>query len=224
MTRHKYLFFVVMIFGLLVGFACNSGEQGGQTGGPDSLSAANDTNTYEGKIKYYNEMVAQAPSDWNLLSQRSLVHYESGNTQAAIEDIDKALIINFEAPELYHLRGFYAYVQNDDEIALANFKLAADFGSLDPETFYMMGQIHFLRNEFEQADNFYNTAIEIDSLQPTYYFAKGFSQQKQENYEKAMEYYNQSLEIDPGFIKSLAQMFNIQMDILNDQGQSDGDQ
>lgn len=220
MTRYSYPVLVLSLFLLMLTLACNSSGSGSPSDGTDSLATTSDTNSIDGKLKYYDEMIRQAPSDWSLLSERSLVHYQSGNTQAAIADIDQALVINFEAPELYHLRGFYAYVQNDDEVALSNFKLAADFGSLDPETFYMMGQIHFLRNQYEEADKYYDTAIEIDSVQPTYVFAKGFLRQKQGKYDAALTYYDQSLEIDPGFIKSLAQMYNLHGDILGDQAKA----
>ena len=218
MKRQNFVWVgMITLFLLIIAFGTGCGNTGEPEGNaPDSTAMTLDTNTYEGKIVYYNRLVEQSPNDWNLLSQRSLIHYQSGNTQAAIRDVEKAMAISFEAPELYHLKGFYMYVQNEDQAALDNFKLAADFGSLDPETFYMMGQIYFLRNEFEEAEKYYNTAIRFDSLEPTYLFAKGFLQQTQGRYQQAIELYDQSLEIDPGFVKSLAQLYNIQMDVYKD--------
>ena len=75
--KHKWILGLILVYGVVIG--CNSKDDNEGKAGNDSTVTGLDTSSYEGKIVYYNRLVNEAPGDWNLLSQRSLIHYESGN-------------------------------------------------------------------------------------------------------------------------------------------------
>ena len=219
MKRKVWVLLLAAGVSALLASGCNKAGGKGKNGS-DSLSTGMDTMSLEGRIEYLTRLLKASPKDHELLYERSTLLYESGNTDAAIKDVNKAIDHHPDNGDYYHLRGFYAYVQNDDQLALDYFRLAAEFGSTNPETFYQMGQIHFFRKEYASAEEHYNTAIRLDSLDPTYYFAKAFMFQQQGKYDLAESLYDQSLSRDSTFIKSLAQLYKIYMDVKGNPGRA----
>lgn len=221
---HQLLLRTATLFCLILMVACGSGEEGGQTGNtPDSVPIIDtssavlpDSLPLEDKIRILTDRIKFSAENWQLFYERSLLYYESGNTVQAMADIDKAIDYNVTNPKLRHMRGFYFYVQNKDSLAMHNFKNAADLGSDDPETFYHLGQIHFFKNQFPDALDAYDVAISLDSMEPTYHFAKGFLYQDQKNYKKAIEKYEEALSRNPAFIKALAALHDIYLNVRKD--------
>lgn len=182
----------------------------------DSLAAADTTRTPEERIALLTEQMKFSPNNYQLYYDRSLLYYESGNTVQAINDMDRVMELSIKWPDGHHMRGFYAYVQNDDSTALKQFKHAAELGSENPETYYSIGQIYFFRQELDEAARWYDTAIKLDSLQPQYLFAKAFLNQARGQYDLAIAQYQEVLKVDPTFIKALAQLHDIFRDQKKD--------
>lgn len=207
MSKRLTLWFLCLVF-LLGLSACGDGGSGQSGSGQDSLPPV-DTSTLEYKINQLTEQLKFSPTNYELLYKRSLLWYDAGNTFEAIQDVDRCIEHNVKWPQGHHLRGFYAYVQNQDSLALAEFRKAAKLGSVDPETFYSMGQIHFFNKEYTLAEDAFDEAMKIDTLQPLYPFAKGYMYESMGAYDKAIKEYEHSLRLDPGFIKSLSGLYTI---------------
>ena len=200
----------ILVFGLLglvLFLGCNAGKKNGK----DQFKHASefDSTTVEGRINRLSQFIADNPEDYNMYRERSLLHYENGNTEFAIRDINKAIDLFDTAPELWHLKGFYSYVQNQDSLALKMFKRAADLGSEDPETYYQIGQLYFFKGDYKKAEKYYNTAHILAPERPIYYFAKGFLHEKMGNLQLATANYDSALTKDPGFVKALAQLYDL---------------
>ena len=203
--------FILLIF---LFSACNNENKPSQNG--QDNSEIQDTSSIEYKIQRLTLEIEVSPDNYQLYYDRSLLKYQAGNTQGAIEDIDKSINRFVQGPEPYHLRGFYAYVMNDYEKAMLYFKRAAEQGSDDPETYYSLGQIYFFQGDYEEAGKWYNTALELDSLEPTYSFAQGVMSEKQGNMDDAVAKYQESLSKDPAFTKSMARLYELYLNHYKD--------
>ncbi len=212
------LFFPKIIFLCFISFLLNAcGGQKGIGSGHSALdSALADTNSIEFEIQRLNGLIATNGLSHELYRQRSLVMYKSGDSRAAIADIEKAISLYDKSPDLWHLKGFYQYILKEDSLSLASFKQSAQLGSDNPETFFQVGQIYFFRGDFNEAGKWYQTAIELDSLNPGYYFAFGFLKQQEKKVKDAIRWYEKALEKDPSHIKSLSQLHDLYLDSFKD--------
>jgi tetratricopeptide (TPR) repeat protein len=211
----------ISIFSLLAGallalFLSSCKPAGKQIGDIADTLAGDSTLSPEQKIALLTEQMKFSPDNYQLYYDRSLLWYESGNTVQAIADMDRVLDLSIKLPQGHHMRGFYAYVQNDDSTALKHFKHAAELGSEDPETYYSIGQIYFFRHEYPEALKWYDTAILMDSLQPQYRFAKAFLLESQGKVDESIKAYQEVLRVDPTFIKALAQLHDLFRDKKKD--------
>lgn len=168
--------------------------------------------TVEGRIARLTNQIKFAKDNFELYYERSLLWYEAGNTQRAIEDMDRSIDLNIKNPEAYYMRGFYHYVQNDDEAALKDFKRSINVGTDNSEVFFHIGQIHYFRKEYDLALDAYSEAIRLDSINPGYYFAVGFLEQDRGDFDAAIQQYNEALQRNPAFIKALAALHDLYRD------------
>lgn len=203
--------FAFALFLFLVS-SCGGSEKKNTTGN-DSLPSGD---TLQAAISRLTDLIDKNPNDYQNYYERSLLYYQSGNTFQAVQDVEASLRLFDKFPDGYHLRGFYAYVQNEDSLALTYFQKAALMGSENPETYYHMGQIYFFKHNYSEAEKYYNTAISLDSLQPIYPFAKGYMYEAQKKYDKAIEYYEEARKVDPGFIKALWRLHIMYKEVKHD--------
>ncbi|MCB9230564.1 MAG: tetratricopeptide repeat protein [Bacteroidia bacterium] len=224
-TKRKRGFQIVLgaLAGLVL-FSCtgnkNQGNDHQNRHLADSLSQVADTTSLEARLERVNHQLEFGKDNYSLYYDRALIYYQMGNTAQALIDIDKSLDLNDQAPESWHLKGYFAYVQNDNELAQKLFKESARMGSDNPETFYTLGQIQFFKADYPEAEKYYNTAIELDPGDPTYYFAKGFLYESQGKNKKAEELYNLALEKDSSFVKALAQLHDMYLNVYKDAGRA----
>ncbi len=206
-----------LLLAVLLG-ACRS-EETGETPKrkePEAVSMGADS-TVEGQIRRLSNQIKFSENNFELYYDRSLLWYEAGNTQRAIEDMSKSIDLNVKNPEAYYMRGFYYYVQNQDSAALRDFKRSINVGTDNSEVFFHIGQIHYFREEFDLALDAYSEAIRLDSLNPGYYFAVGFLEEDRGNLDAAIAQYNLSLRQNPAFIKALASLHDIYLHEKNNE-------
>lgn len=207
-------FLAVLVFSLLQ-TGC-VGENGAGVGERTIAPSTVGDSSIEGRIQQLTEHIRLSPKNWESYYNRSLLWYETGNTQRAMEDISKSIDLYVKNPDAYHLRGFYLYVQNKDNEALMDFKRAIENGSLNPETFYTVGQIHFFRKEYDLAEDAYTEAVKLDTMQPLYQFALGFMAQERGRTNRAIEHFDEALKRDPTFIKALSALHDIHLNETKD--------
>jgi len=169
------------------------------------------------ELSSLNTQIERESRSYSLFQQRSLVYYYLNREDSAVLDVEKALKLYPDGPELHYLRGFYAFVADDTARAMNAFKKAAFLGSVNPETFYQMGQIFFLQGKYAEALREYDEAIALDSLEPTYVFAKGLLYEQQSNYPKAIKEYKTALTLDSAFVKSFSRLHDIALAIQKDE-------
>lgn len=171
---------------------------------PDSLQGDPET-----QLRALNAQISFSPDDYTLYKDRAVIYYELDSTDKAIVDIEKAIELFRNNPELHYWRGFFAFARNDTAKALEEFTASAGLGSKNPETFYQMGQIYFFQGNEERALQLYQRAAELDDSNPIYIFAQGYLEESRRRHSKAIEYYQQALSLDSAFDKALIRLHDV---------------
>lgn len=163
----------------------------------------------EALLRSLNKQIELSPQNYALFEERSRLYYSLDSFRQAQQDIQTAIKLFPEGPDLYYLQGFYAFTQNDTATALAHYQEAARLGSEEPENYYQMGQIFFFQGNNAMAQRMYDQAQELNPQEPIYVFAQGFLQEQNGNFQLALRAYLQSLAVDSSFAKTRLQLHDL---------------
>lgn len=167
----------------------------------------------QARIRTLSKQIIQNPENYALYEERSRLFYQLDRLDSALLDIDAAIKIYRNGPELHYLKGFYAYMADDTATARKELQAAIGLGSANPESFYQLGQLYFIQTKYEQAHELYEKAIETDSSQAVYHLAQALVYEKQRNYDRAEAKYLDALAVEPEFIKAMAQLHDLYLNI-----------
>lgn len=175
----------------------------------DTSQTVRTEETPEEAILRMTKLVRDNPRDYGLLEERALIWFGIDSITQAKSDIDLALSIYPQSPDLHYYKGLFAKAENNSPLAMQEFTTAVSMGTQNPEIHYELGQQFFFRQDYGKAMTAYQNAQEISSQDPQYVFAQAFLEQSRGNYSKALNLYRQSLEVDSLFIKSLTSIHDL---------------
>lgn len=159
-----------------------------------------------------NEQLATQPEDFTLWQQRAEIYYRLDSPDAALADIEHAIGLNRNEPDLYYLKGFFSYgLGNVDEAKLA-YLTAEGLGTQNPEVYYQLGQVYFFVKNDDSARYYYRRAQKFNEGEPHYVFAQGLLEEERGRYQAAVSLYLEALEVDSSFDKALIQLHKRYMD------------
>lgn len=208
MNRPVFLIIAVFSFSL-IGCKQASDATKSSESASDSTQSVNTTETPEEAILRMNKLVKDNPRDYGLLEERALIWFGIDSMRQAKSDIDLALSIYPQSPDLHYYKGLFAKTENNSPLALQEFTAAVGMGTQNPEIHYELGQQFFFRQDYEKAMKAYQAAQEIAPQDPQYVFAQAFLEESRGNFSKALNIYRQSLEIDSLFVKSLTSIHDL---------------
>lgn len=211
MKRFPPTYLPGLLIALLLGLACQPGAR--SEAPPESVAGSATSASPEASIRRLTRELVSSPDNYALYEQRSRLYYEQGRLDSAIQDIDRAIELFRNGPELHYLRGFYAFSAGDTSKALAEFEAAIGLGSDNPESYYQKAQIHFLRQEEALARQGFQQAAAMDSLEPTYVFAQGLLEERHREYQAAERTYQQALALDSSFAKAWIQLYDLNQEL-----------
>lgn len=203
------LIIAVLLPGLVACDKSNQSSQSSSTAVVDSTQSVKTDETPQEAILRMNKLVRDNPSDYGLLEERALIWFGIDSLNRAKADIDRALSLYPQSPDLHYLKGLFAKAEGNGPSAMEEFSTAVKMGTQNPEIHYELGQQHFFRQDYEKAMQAYKTAEEIAPEDPQYLFAQAYLEQSRGNYNKALGLYRRSLEIDSLFIKSLTSIHDL---------------
>lgn len=198
---------LLALIGWLTLISCNKDAQG-----PDEsdIAALDSLRKNPGLVlDALNKQIADEPDNYGLFLDRSEVYYGLDSLEEAVADIEKALDLYQNGPDLHYWRGFLAFVQNDTAVARTSFEKAIALGSQNPEVYYQLGQVYFFQEKYTQAQSYYEQAAKYSPQDPQYLFAQAFLEEKRQNAQEAIGMYLQSLKLDSTFSKSLLQLHDL---------------
>lgn len=204
-----------MIWGLLclvIWTGCQPDAESTDSDG--TLTAAGDTltkvpDTPEALVRAISLQIKASPKDYSLYEERAIQYYQLDSLEASLTDIEKAISLYREGPDLHYWRGFLAFTQDDTAQARTSYQTAVGLGSRNPEAHYQLGQIDFLQERYARALDNYKGAAKIAPADPQYVFAQGFLEAHRGRYDEAATLYQVSLRIDSTHDKTLAQLHDL---------------
>ena len=139
--------------------------------------------------------------DADLYDMRGVAYRNTGNTDAALADFDKALQIAPTSASALAERGWTKYMLKQDEAALKDFTTAITYAEPNAWLYVQRGSIYQSLGDSTKAKADFETALQLDSVSSTYAFALvhlGKTEQAvnamkaivETNAEDAGEYYN----------------------------------
>jgi len=155
----------------------------------------------EEAIKEYESALGLTP-DRDICNSLSLLHYELGNTQEAINYCNMTLDIDPGYSWAYSNLGTIYRELGEVEKALINYEKAIETGEEDDyeaECFVYcnLGLLYYQKEKYEEAAGNYRHAISIDPYNAIAHYELALTYSKMEQFDSAIHHYKKTLEIEP---------------------------
>jgi tetratricopeptide (TPR) repeat protein len=170
---------------------------------PEGEAAAADT------LQSLNRLIAQNPGTPVLYFNRAQVHFERGDTAAALRDADQALKLDSANADFRFLRGFLAYRLGDDSLALLHLQRAVQLGTGNAEVYRQLGNVLNVKGRRKEALAAYAQAAALDSTQAAALFNQAFTYKQENNPALAEATARKALQRDSLHIETLSLLFDL---------------
>ncbi|KAJ2137918.1 TOM (translocase of outer membrane) complex component [Coemansia sp. RSA 678] len=150
----------------------------------------------------------------DIYSLRGMFNFLKSNLDQALEDLNKALVVEPNHVRSYLRKANLFTEKKDLEEVLSLLDQAHKADSENAETFFQQGQVHFLKQEFEAASNDYKRAAELD---PDFVYPRiqlGVVQFKVGKIEEAMATFDEAMKKFP----TRSDLYNYYGEVLAEQG------
>ncbi|KAJ2179487.1 TOM (translocase of outer membrane) complex component, partial [Coemansia sp. RSA 551] len=150
----------------------------------------------------------------DIYSLRGMFNFLKSNLDQALEDLNKALVVEPSHVRSYLRKANLFTEKKDLEEVSSLLDQAHKADSENAETFFQQGQVHFLKQEFEAASNDYKRAAELD---PDFVYPRiqlGVVQFKVGKIEEAMATFDEAMKKFP----TRSDLYNYYGEVLAEQG------
>jgi len=153
---------------------------------------------YDLAVFYYKKILEKEPADEICLNQLSLIKYENGNTQRALELSNKLIQVNSQCADYYNNRGNINWRLGQFESAITDFDQAINIGNNRAEFYVNRSNVHVALSQIEEAVLDIDKAINIDSKLATAYAAKANILSIKKDYKNALIQIQKAINVDEG--------------------------
>ena len=129
---------------------------------------------------------------------RSKIRREGGNHRGALDDCNKAILLNSRNPGAYCNRGVIYEKMGMISEAIESYSLAISLNHKYASAYYNRGSIFGVKGEYGKATEDFSEAISINPVFTLSYFNRAIALKKMGEIEKAIQDYNKVINIDPG--------------------------
>lgn len=152
------------------------------------------TEKFDAALRIYNKVISEFDNSYYAYKNRSYVYYKLGEFEKALLDIEKAISINNQDPNLFFNRGLLNK-ELEPEKAFLDFDLCIqkDKNFIDAyiEKAFLFEDI----NEFENALKLYEKVLKLDYINEWIFCRLARTYRLLENYDKSEECIKKSLEL-----------------------------
>jgi Flp pilus assembly protein TadD len=183
------------------------------------LSLKPDAMTYNSKAKLYNDNFTELDSfkvaldasnkaiaikeEGNFLANRAIIKFKLGMVDQAIEDINKAIVIDKEYPTAYYNK-FIIYNKLGRAIEIIpDLEKYLELEGKDPNLWFEASRLNYANGDFDKALSQINKAIAMNDRTANYYYQRGLIYYFKQDFNKAKTDMVQAIglgytNIDPG--------------------------
>jgi tetratricopeptide (TPR) repeat protein len=134
----------------------------------------------------------------NIYLNRSKIRSEEGNYMDALDDCNKAILLNPKNPGVYCNRGVTFEKMEMISEAIIDYNLAISLNHKYASAYYNRGSIFGVKGEYGKAIEDFSEAISINPVFTLSYFNRAIALKKIGEIEKAIQDYNKIIDIEPG--------------------------
>lgn len=151
---------------------------------------------YQTALYYLDEIVKENDYVYDVYVLRSKVNLKLGNTEQAIKDIEKAILIHdgYEANFIY---GKILFDNSDYKNSLYHFTKSIEQNNRFTEAYLNRAYTYYKINEFEKAIADYQKAYELDPNNSVPFVNIGFIYGLIGRNDLAIEYYSKAITLNP---------------------------
>lgn len=133
--------------------------------------ACHDLGQHERALAHYNKAIELLPINHEMFVNRAVLNYDLGRSQAALQDLDRALKVG-ETAWAYLYRGLIQDQLGEERRAQENYSRALRVEPL-AEAYYRRGSGHFRAQEYDKAFQDVSLALELDGEHAMAYSVRG---------------------------------------------------
>jgi tetratricopeptide (TPR) repeat protein len=133
----------------------------------------------------------------DIFLNRSKIRREGGNHRGALDDCNKAILLNSRNPGAYCNRGVIFEKMEMISEAIEDYSLAISLNHKYASAYYNRGSIFGVKGEYGKAIEDFGEAISINPVFTLSYFNRAIALKKMGEIEKAIQDYNKVIDIDP---------------------------
>ena len=138
----------------------------------------------------------------NVFLNRSKIRREGGNHRGALDDCNKAILLNPRNPGAYCNRGVIFEKMEMISEAIKNYSLAISLNHKYASAYYNRGSIFGVKGEYGKAIEDFSEAISINPVFTLSYFNRAIALKKVGEIEKAIRDYDKIINIDPDYAQA----------------------
>jgi tetratricopeptide (TPR) repeat protein len=154
-----------------------------------------------GCINDLDDCISQSPSFMEAYYLRGKYHYEFGNDNLAIQDLNVYLLAKDDDPEAYVIRGECYAHQNEFSIAASDYSKAINIDGTNPTYYFDRGFFYLQLQEYQKAQGDFIKAIAYDHKDIRLaYFNLGISSYRLGQKDKACEQWRKSENVGMDYI------------------------
>ncbi len=176
-----------LLFNTLVAFlllftvsSCGNKQKSGKTNFSKSLTVNDSIELLTGEIK-------QDSADASLWKKRAGLFLKNGNIDAAFRDLNKALEINRNDPELFILLSDIYFTLGDEKASISSIKKAIDLNPNNPDYYLKMAKFKLLMQKYETALAFADKVLTMDPENAQAFYIKAVSNLEQKDTANALK-------------------------------------
>ena len=159
----KNVIFLLLIF---IGFACGSENDKSIVSDADALPYT--------ELDSLSDVIVSDPNNSNNYYRRALFFHNEFEYDQAIEDIQRALLIDSTVAEYYNEAGNIYFDNKLIEEAFLSYQKAVDLDNKLVHAILRLSQIELGLRNHELAMEMVDKALKLDPMNPEAYFLKGF--------------------------------------------------
>jgi tetratricopeptide (TPR) repeat protein len=169
------------------------------------IVAFNSTLTYQRNEVWKNELtlwgdaVRKSPRKARPYNNRGFAYNQLGKPDLALDDYNKAIVLDPKMADAYVGRGLIYAKGNDFSRAIADYSKAIDIDPGNAQAYQNRGIFYYYHRDYPQAISDLSKAIHIDPYYAQAYYNRGLSNTKQGNLLQAIFDYNRAVELDPDY-------------------------
>lgn len=144
-----------------------------------------------------SEMIVDSPDNSNTYYRRALYFYDEGEYTQAIDDIQRALLIDSTVAEFHFIEGNIYYDDQRFKEAFQSYQKTVNYDSEHELAILKLCQIELVLQNYDLAFEMVNKALKINPMNANAYYLKGFIYLDSRDTATAISSFQTAIEVDP---------------------------